>query len=338
MEIDLIRNYDSIQKAIKSLESGRFRKIICGAANSSEKQVERISLVYSLSGIDVIDIGPDKKIFEAANSGILKAQKISEKNSQLYPGFFAPVIMVSVKSGDDKHFRKAVINVTKCVQCLECVKHCQSNSLTKRDEILKLDNEKCFGCARCVEVCQNNAINMVKIHDNPEKDILKPGKISALEIHTGNSSIDELKAYVELNNILISTAKLVSVSVDTSRFNNKELLEYCSKVVKMFQKKIILQVDGLSMKGGGDKSSTVHTIAAAATISEAKINAYIVLSGGTNHITRELVEKLGVPISGISYGTFARKIILSYIDEYQENEFMANLHKIVNITRSLSDK
>jgi len=300
-------------KIINALENGTFRKIICGAANTSEQQIERISLVYTLAGADVIDVGPQENVYNAAKKGVQRAQQVN-------PDITPPVIMTSVDAGDDKHFKKASFDLSRCVNCLECAKVCDINK----------DPEKCYGCARCVEACQHNAITMVKI---PE--VQKIRNYNALEIHTGNSSTEQVKTFVDINRTALDKTRLISASISSDRFNSKELVEYTNKIVGMFNKKIIIQIDGLSMRGGTKKTSTLKTLAAAATLLDAEVNAYIQLSGGTNYLTQEIVNTTGLKISGIGFGTFAKKIILSYIDGYEEAVFMAELKKIAAVAENL---
>ncbi|HSA07600.1 MAG TPA: LdpA C-terminal domain-containing domain [Candidatus Gastranaerophilales bacterium] len=328
----------SKERVLNALETGSFRKIICGASNTSEKQVERLSLVYSLCGAEVIDISAYKHIYNAAKRGIIAASEIAGLKPDIYPKFNIPAIMKSLNVGDDKHFKKANFNLTRCISCLECVKTCQSGALSKDSGKSTFESEKCYGCARCVEACQQNAVTMVKVDRNAEEDKPDIGKFDALEIHTGNSSIEEVKRFVDFNKNIMEKANFISVSVDSMRFNSAELLEYVNSVINMFKDKIIVQIDGISMRGGTKNSSTVQTIAAAAVLLDAKVNAYIQLSGGTNHLTSDFVNLAGLKISGIGYGTFAKKIILSYIEDFGDDEFKANLHKIVTVAVKLIEK
>ncbi len=326
----------SLKKVIKALETGSFRKIICGASNTSEKQVERLAMIYSLCGADVIDISPKKGIYNAAVQGIIKAKETAGKNPDTYTGFNVPAIMKSINVGDDKHFRKANFNnMDRCIQCLECVKECRSGALTEVDGKKAFAEEKCYGCASCVEACQHNVVTTIANPFRQEDGKSDIGKFDAIEIHTGNSSIEEVKTFLEFNKIMIRRAALISVSVDSTRFNSKELAEYVNSAIKLFDEKIIIQIDGISMRGGTKNSSTLQTVAAAAILQEAGVDAYIQLSGGTNHLTGEFVKLSGLNISGVAYGTFAKKIVLSYIEDYEEKEFMANLHKITAVAENL---
>ncbi|NLF84459.1 MAG: hypothetical protein GX568_10855 [Candidatus Gastranaerophilales bacterium] len=324
-----------MQKVIKSLENGTYRKIICGAANTSEQQIERMSLVYSLCGADVIDIAPQREMYEAAKRGISMAAEIVAQNPELFPKFKPSLIMKSINVGDDKHFRKANFNLAQCVQCLDCVKACQSGALTVDDGKKSFNQQKCYGCAMCVESCQHNAVSMVMISDNPFATGDFPEKPDAIELHTGNSSIEKVKAFVELHKNVLNKVGIISISVDTMRFNAAELVDYATALLEMFDRKIIIQADGVSMRGGSRKSSTLPTLSAALVLFNAGIDAYIQLSGGTNHLTQKFVDMTDLKIAGIGFGTFAKKIILNYIEEYSDDEFVSNLQQITAIAGKL---
>jgi Fe-S-cluster-containing hydrogenase component 2 len=358
-----------MQRVIKSLENGTYRKIICGAANTSERQIERMSLIYSLCGADVIDIAPQKGMYDAAKRGIVRATEIAAKSPDIYPKFNAAAVMKSINVGDDRHFRKASFNLANCMQCLECVKVCQAGALTVVDGKQAYNSKKCYGCAMCVESCQHNAVSMVRVFNNSfdrysqskdshfastrralpaqvgsisnpltstENEASDfPGQFEAIEVHTGNHSIEEVKAFIELHKNIIGRAGIISVSVETTRFNSAQLVEYVNALVKMFESKIIIQADGIAMRGGGKPSSTLPSLAAASVLVDAKVDAYIQLSGGTNHLTQKFVDMAELKIGGIGYGTFAKKTILSYIEEYSEEEFIVNLPKIADIAGKL---
>ena len=100
-------------------------------------------------------------------------------------------------------------------------------------------------------------------------------------------------------------------------------------------KKSIVQIDGIPMGATDKPYSSLQSISAAAVLLQNRTNAYIQLSGGTNHLTKKLAKQLGLKISGIAYGTFARKLILSYLEELDDNNFDTQLQRILNITTSL---
>jgi hypothetical protein len=77
---------------------------------------------------------------------------------------------------------------------------------------------------------------------------------------------------------------------------------------------MIVQADGAPMSGGRDDfHTTLQAIATADIVAKSGIPVRILASGGTNSKTRELADICGVPIHGVSLGTFARKLIKAHI-------------------------
>ena len=185
---------ESVARAILALKEGTFTKIICGAANTNEKHVERLALVYALSGVNVIDVAPSQTIIQSAKAGIKKASDLYNKNPEAFAYYKEPVLMISLDAGDDLHFRKAEINYSKCSSCFECIDSCPARALSTAysfkgdslknlhpaDEILQsavqedkkvqLNKNNCFGCGRCSEACLQNAISFTKLSNSFDFD------------------------------------------------------------------------------------------------------------------------------------------------------------------------
>ena len=379
---------ESVARTIFALEEGVFTKIICGAANTNAEHVERLALVYALSGVHVIDVAPSQQIIQSAKAGIKKASELYNETPEAFSHYKEPVIMVSINSGDDLHFRKAEINYEKCTNCLECIDSCPAGALSANchcekeqssDEAIHqpfanswiaassplgtprndgnkliLNKNNCFGCGKCEEACLQNAIEFTNFNNSlchceelvtkqstNQNGLLRFARndeqvFKAVEIHTGNNSIEEVKNFLELNVSLLKNMELLSFCVESKRFNTAELQNYVSSLINLVSQKVIIQIDGIPMGATDKHCSSLQAVSAAAVLLENKLDAYIQLSGGANHFTKKLVKQLGLKISGIGYGTFARKIILSYLDEL-EDDFNAQLQRIVNITTSLVD-
>ena len=356
---------ENIRRAISALRDGSFTKIICGAANTNEKHVERLALVYSLSGADVIDISPFEAVYYAAESGIKKACEIYNSNPKNFPKFKKSVIMASINAGDDLHFRKAEINYNKCNNCLKCLNSCPARALTtnchpersegsvhltikninsssdrffatlrsaQNDKVLKFSSENCYGCGRCESACSQNAINFINLSEFNYKIL---DKCEAIEIHTGNCSIQELDNFLKLYQQFFDKTELLSFSVESKRFNNSELQDYINAIINIIPEKIIIQIDGLPMGATDDVNSSLQAIKAGEILLKNNTNAYIQISGGTNNFTKNLIKQHELKFSGIAYGTFARKIILSYLEEIDDIKFNEQLLRIINITTCL---
>lgn len=334
--LDEIYNNFSIESAIKSLINGSFTKIICGAANTNAQQVQRLATVYSLAGVDVIDLSPNIEIYNAALSGINIAKEIYEKRYRLYPDFNIPVLMVSINSGNDKHFRKALLDISNCHKCFKCVDICPSSALYKKNSILNIKVESCYGCGRCVDLCKSSSIKLVDNNFSQIKDF-EEQKVSleAIEIHTGNNTVSQVEKYLESNSAFINNAKIISFSIESNYFSPIEIVNYARSLINLIDKKVIIQIDGSPMSSNNQNFSGVQSITYANILANTDLNAYIQIAGGANHLTRKYIDLFNIKIAGIGYGTFARKIILSNIDVLNDSDFYKSLKKSVNIATSL---
>lgn len=321
-----------LERAVKSLDNQKFIKLICGASNTDKKQIQRLATIYSLCGVDVIDISPDKNIYESAKEGIKIAQEIFESNSNEYPQFNSPVIMLSINTGNDLHFRKVELDSALCTNCLACTTICPAKAILEDKNNIKFNQNSCYGCGRCIDLCYNNAL---KLQLNNNINQYMPDDMKAVELHTGNNTIREIKDFITQNPFILQVPELISFSVEASLFNKNDLINYVNSLISLIDKKVIIQLDGKPMGANNKASSTLQTIAAAQLLDINNSSYYLQLAGGTNHITKKYVKDFDLKISGIGYGTFARKIILPYIVGLDDSEFISNIKKCVNITTNL---
>jgi Fe-S-cluster-containing hydrogenase component 2 len=320
-----------LERAINALKNKRFVKLICGASNTDQRQIEILAMVYSLAGVNVIDISPDKESFDSAKSGIDQAKKIYNNNPLDFPHFNEPLIMLSINAGSDLHFRKAKINPELCTNCMNCTHVCPAWALYENSGQLQFNLKSCYGCARCVKVCDKRAVSL----DKTKMATFFPDNCEAVEIHTGNSSLEEVKSFIKNNPFITKKTGLISFSVEAGLFDRNDLIKFVQSLISLVEKKVIIQLDGNPMSANNTASASLQALAAVQVLLGLNPDCYIQIAGGINHLTKSYLKMFNLPISGVGYGTFARKIILPYIMGLDNVEFLSNLKKCVNITTNL---
>lgn len=308
------------ERVINALENGSFKKLILGASNTNKKHAERLSLIATLAGFDVIDIGADKDVYNSAKAGIEKSRQFESVNF--------PLIMISTKVADDRHFRKAFINSEKCDNCQKCKSFCDFGALFSFKNKISLKEENCYGCGKC-SGCE--AIEF-KPTESTALDFLEP---EAIEIHTENASIEDIEVFLKENKTVLEFAEIISFSVSLERFSKKELVSYVENLIEISPTKPIIQIDGKSMIANEERSSSLETIYGAMLLQEANIKAYIQLSGGVNYYTPKLLSDMKMEISGVGWGSYLRKVLHPYINIENDKEFLKNIKTCISITENL---
>ena len=64
----------NLRDPLHSLKQGTWFKLICGASFQDLPAIHNLSLVYSLAGVDCIDVAADPTVVEAARGGMAAAQ------------------------------------------------------------------------------------------------------------------------------------------------------------------------------------------------------------------------------------------------------------------------
>lgn len=63
---------------------------------------------------------------------------------------------------ESQSFKKQVsFNVSRCTNCLSCIKECSNGAHIIKDGVHSLDFSKCNACGKCVEECSNKALKIV---------------------------------------------------------------------------------------------------------------------------------------------------------------------------------
>lgn len=70
----------------------------------------------------------------------------------------------------------AVMDITSCSGCEECIKRCQLDALRIEDSVVVINLDRCIGCGNCVAICPTNAITLHK----KDKEVMPPKDMDAL--------------------------------------------------------------------------------------------------------------------------------------------------------------
>lgn len=213
----------------------------------------------------------------------------------------------------------------------------------------------CIGCGKCSNICPKPDIISYR-HNSKQLETILPKCIEAgaelFELHSAVGEDDvAIKEWQLINKI--NPMNYNSICLDRLNMGNLKLEHRIEQIQKISHDRLIVQADGVPMSGGeNDYNTTLQAIACAdivnkkfnmkinkkreldslgnEKISSKKIynpinhkdNIPILLSGGTNALSRELSIKTNVRVNGIAIGTYARDIIEGFINrnDYFENE------------------
>ena len=170
---------------LHSLKTGTWFKLICGASYQHLPSIRNLALVYTLAGVDCIDMAPDPAVIHAVHQGIAAAQGLAMTRGDSHPER-KPWLMVSFNDGADPHFRKAVLSDAE-VCPTDCHRPCEpvcptvaiapvtvnglDHDLGQADQIthqVSITPDLCYGCGRCLNVCPSNLITAKEQVYRPE--------------------------------------------------------------------------------------------------------------------------------------------------------------------------
>lgn len=302
-------------------------KLVCGAGNEDAAEVERLVAIYSKAGCNFFDLCAKPEIVDAAKKG-LEIAGIKENR----------YLCISVGISGDPHITKAVIDQEKCVRCGMCKKICPHDAIIELDKY-KVKKQRCIGCSQCAEKCPKQAIEMIsELKDYKEilPELINKG-IDCIEFHAiSTDENDVMEKWAILNEYFDG---MLCISLDRSELGDKKLKQ---RVEKMLETRkpytTIIQADGVAMSGNNDEyGTTLQAIATAQLFQNAKMPAFIMMSGGTNIKSIKLASMCGVEPHCLAVGSYARKIVkehLSSDDLYTNPETM---NKAVQIAKALVD-
>ena len=304
---------------LQSLESGTWVKFISGASNQDVPLVRNLCYIYTIAGVDCIDLSADEAVIAAANNGIDAALLFLDSSSSISK---RPLLMISVNDDEDPHFRKASFNPAHCPSSCPrpCEKVCPawaippivspispttssasitaSNlppSTTSTDGVI---SNRCYGCGRCIPICplglieaqsyqvDKSTINTFFSGSNRSSTPKNSHRIQAIEIHTlAKHEIAFAALWKDIGEAVLTQAKVLAVSFPDMGINTIPYLESLQRIMeshpawRQFQGVQIWQADGRPMSGDIGKG-TAHKSSNLATYVLSELQAKKTMSGG----------------------------------------------------------
>jgi Fe-S-cluster-containing hydrogenase component 2 len=307
-------------------------KLVCGAGNEDIEEVRKLATVYTLAGANMLDLSANVEVVKAAKKGIEKAYGLAlvlEREIRM-----RPYLNVSIGMKGDPHVRKAEINTGICVQCGECIHSCRQEAITTDFTVMQY---RCIGCGDCEKVCEVNAISYVHRKADFNKilpECVKEG-VETMELHAVTEDEEGVFNDWKLLNSIIKENYL-SMCLDRQLLSNKRLIERIERAYEITGDRLIIQADGVPMGGEGDDyGTTLQAIACAEIVQKSGVPAMVLLSGGTNSKTGLLARQCGVSANGVAIGSWARRIVKSYVNSGEFDTDIGIIKKAVSVAEDL---
>ena len=296
---------------IEALRSRQWFKLICGASYQHLPAIRHLALVYTLAGADCIDMAPDPATIAAARDGIAAALQI---NPQISP----PLVMVSFNDGEDPHFRKAFFDPQLCpADCKRpCEKVCPTTAIQFSNDYNGIMPSLCYGCGRCLPVCPEQIIHTREQVYQPEHifELVTNQSIDAIEIHTQPNRNQEFAAFWQRLSPIIPQLKLMAVSFPDCDHLHEYLLSLLDSMQPL-PRSLIWQTDGRPMSGDIGDGTTRAALKLGQKVLDFQLPmGFVQLAGGTNASTVNKLRQAEIPVSGLAYGSYARKIIIDFLE------------------------
>ncbi len=289
-------------------------KLICGASNEDIVSIEDLCAIYSVAGVDYIDVAAEQSIVLAARAGITWAKEVCGAS---------PGLMISISDGKDIHFRKAKFDPLKCPS--NCSRPCEKICPTSAIDFSGVREKKCYGCGRCINSCPLNLISEYdyNLSNNDLPETLKKIKPDAVEIHT---EINRIDSFIKVANLIKNSdikLKKISVSCGLNQSQKKPIdlskaLWERYEILLEHNVPLVWQLDGRPMSGDIGATTGKDTVKLWKNIGSQLPPGLIQLAGGTNGKTHEFLELNNFP-DGIAFGSYARKIIQPLIEYANQN-------------------
>ncbi|MDX2084013.1 MAG: LdpA C-terminal domain-containing domain [Candidatus Melainabacteria bacterium] len=307
------------QRAFDALKQHRFFKLIAGGSFTDAPKVAALATLYSLAGVDAIDIAPDPLVLAAVDAAL----------DALPEAVNRPMVMVSLDLDEDPHFRKVRVEPSACTLCNVCVPLCPTEALTLTPNLLEVSVPLCYGCGRCVDDCPVEALVFERLPglSQPIQVLLSHSRVGAVELHTQHLDRADLERFLSTSGELLA-GKLVALCfrrlgsdaafADRLRAYLQCLSEFLEKPTATADSlspfPLIIQVDGNPMSGCDDPQASLPALEAARWFLAEKGGQWpwVTISGGINRQTASYLKKPQYQgICGVGMGTMARQAVWS---------------------------
>ncbi len=224
--------------------------------------------------------------------------------------------------------------------------------------------ELCIGCGKCSNVCPKDGIISYRHNAKELKKLLPKCMEAGAETFELHAAVGEHKVTIEEWKLIneINPNNFNSMCLDRLNLGNLQLENRIEEAKKISRNKLIIQADGYPMSGGENNyNSTLQAVACADVINKkfnmrvnkrkekegpgkAKVSSKriyrpisvsipIILSGGTNALSKKLSNQMEVRCNGIAIGTYARDIIDDFVsqkDFYTDMNIIKKAYQIAN--------
>lgn len=324
-----------------SLTEGNWFKLICGASYQHLPAVRSLALIYTLAGVDCIDVAADSAVINAVQEGIRAAQNFPDLDlRQKFGVTSSPLLMMSINDGEDPHFRKAEFDATQCPS--ECPRPCETicgaNAIAfSETEFSGVSDRLCYGCGRCLPVCPQQLITTRSYVSTPQAvvSLIDEMGIDGIEIHTQVGHFTDFQRLWQTISPSIDKLQVLAISCSY----HQEVIPYLQSLFELINPlpcPLIWQTDGRPMSGDIGMGTTHLAVKFAQKAIAAGLPGYIQLAGGTNDYT---VAKLRTEkmlkyqnknqntfnrwVSGVAYGSYARSLISPILEKLEMVNYSA---------------
>jgi Fe-S-cluster-containing hydrogenase component 2 len=346
-----LSNSEQLHSPLRSLQDGRWFKLICGASYQHLPAIRNLALVYSLAGADCIDVAADPAVIRTALQGIEAAQTWL-KEQQKEP-LARPLLMVSLNDDEDPHFRKATFDPTLCPSdCPQpCISICPAEAIAFTAVQPGVIVDRCYGCGRCIPICPAEQIETRSHLITPETilPLVRNNTAQAIEIHTqAGHEAAFAKLWQQLNQDIHHLDVLAISCPDGD--GALDYLHWLYQHISPLPCALIWQTDGRAMSGDIGDGATRAAIKWGEKVLRSDLPGFVQLAGGTNAHTVEKLRELGLWkgkgrssekfIAGVAYGSYARTILtpLWHILEQQKSESLEQFPTLLNEAAQIATK